>query len=332
MRRSTRLGSLLGLAFVTSACGPTPSGSDGGVDAGALGAADANVPLGDAGTLVGTFQLLHLVGDGTAASATASLFGKVYDGPTPAALVWEAALVEGDCRLMTPRVPFCATPCGGSAVCVENDTCQPFPASRPAGVVHASGVLSSAGATFDMSPIVNGYQPPVGITLERPPFADGAPVTLTADGSATIIPFSLTSSGVAGIGLLGAAPTLMRSTAVDLRWTPGAAPTAARVVVKLDISHHGGTKGEVRCDTDDDGALTLSSAMVTRLLDLGVAGYPTVVVRRQRVGSTLIAQGRVDLLVGSEVEREVVIPGLVSCTDNAQCTPPQTCQPDLRCQ
>lgn len=324
---------LFGLLISTVGCGGVSSGADAGADAGTTFVADANVPLGDAGTLVGTFQLLHTVGDGTATSGTASLFGKVSDGPTPAALVWEKALDEGECQLMTPRVPFCATPCGGSAVCVENDVCQSYPTSKPVGVVHATGLMGASGAVeFDMSPIVNGYQPPAGTTLARPPFTDGTPVTLTAAGSTSIIPFTLTSSGVAAITLTGSAPTLERGMPLNLTWATGSATTAARIKVKLDISHHGGTKGEIRCDTADDGALTLSSTMVTRLLDLGVSGYPTVIVRRERVGSALVQQGRVDLLVGSEQEQAIVIPGLTSCTDNSQCTPPQTCQADLRCQ
>lgn len=325
---------LAGVLIIGSACGGVSSGTDAGIDAGTSFVADANVPLGDAGTLVGTFQLLHTIGDGTAGSGTASLFGKVFDGPTPAAIVWETASDEGECQLMTPRVPFCATPCGGSAVCVENDVCQRYPTSKSVGVVHMGFVRDASGLTteFDMSPIVNGYQPPAGTTLGMPPFSDGSPIGLEAAGSASVIPFRMVSVGVAAFSLLGNAPSVERNQPLTLRWTPGAPSTAARIKVKLDISHHGGTRGEIRCDTADDGALTLSSTMVTRLLDLGVSGYPTVIVRRERVGSALIVQGRVDLVVGSEQEQAIVIPGLTSCTDNAQCTPPQTCQTDLRCQ
>lgn len=317
-------GELLLGALALAACG-APSSSDAGVEAG-TSLADAGV--GDAGTLVGTFQLLHLVNDG--ANATASLYGKVSDGPAPASLVWELDSVDGDCRLLTPRVPFCATPCGGLAVCVEDDVCQGYATSKPAGAVQVSGVHASVSG-FQMTAINNGYQPPAGVTLSVPPFGDGEPITLTAAGSAAVQPFTLTSAGVAPLSLSSTALTLQSGAPLELTWPAGSASTAARVEVKLDISHHGGTRGVISCQTDDDGALTVSGALVTKLLDLGVAGFPTVVVRRERVGATVIAAGRVDFRVGSELEQAVTIPGLTSCTDTSECPSGQTCGNDLRC-
>ena len=69
-----------------------------------------------------------------------------------------------------------------------------------------------------------------------------------------------------------------------------------------------------------------------QLLDLGVAGYPSVIVTRSATGTTTIAPGRVDLVVSSMVERPVTIPGLTSCTSDADCTGGQTCQSDLTCK
>lgn len=307
-----------------SGCGPvetTPA------DAGVV-EVDAGVTLGDAGTLVGTFQVTHLAGT----DSTASFVGRVFDGPTPATLIWTKALEEGDCALLTPRVPFCATPCGSAAACVADGVCQRYPTTKAAGTLHVTGVRTTSGTTeLDVTVVANVYQP-VGVTLEKPPFQDGAPVVVTASGSTAVIPFRLETVGVAPMVLSTSSVTVERSQALPLTWTPGLATTAARVTVSLDISHHGGTKGEIRCDTADDGSLSISSALITRLLDLGVAGFPSIVVRRERVGSALVAQGRVDLLVASEEERAVTIPGLISCSSNDDCTAPLTCQPDLRCQ
>jgi hypothetical protein len=309
-----------------SACGtPVTSSSD----SGATLPSDAGT--GDATVLVGTFQVLHLVGDG--ASPTASFFGKVYDGPTPQSLVWELDTKDGECELQTPRVPFCATPCGGSAVCVEDDVCKPYPTSRNLGTVNASGLITSGSfGTIDMTPVVNGYQPPASVSLAVPPFADGVALTVSAEGSSAVAPFSVTSSGVAPIALTSAAPTLQSGQPLELTWSPGSAATAARIKVKLDISHHGGTRGQILCDAEDDGALSVSAALTTRLISLGVSGFPSIVVQRQKVGSTVISAGRVDYVVGSELEQFVSIPGLTSCTDDSECVAPQTCQVDLRCQ
>ena len=196
--------------------------------------------------------------------------------------------------------------------------------------MHVTGVLASV-ESFEMAPINNGYQPPAGVTLSVPPFSDGQEVVLAARGSAAVQTFSLTSRGVAPLAFTGATLNLQTGTPLDLTWTPGLASTAARLEVKLDISHHGGTRGMMTCDTADDGALTISSTLVTKLLNLGVSGFPTVVLRRKKVGSALITAGRVDLVVASELEQAVSIPGLTSCTDSAQCPMGQTCQNDLRC-
>jgi hypothetical protein len=204
---------------------------------------------------------------------------------------------------------------------VADDTCQPYAPSQSVGDVHVTGVLSSA-AEFDMTPIVNGYQPPASITLSIPPFTDGAPVTLTADT------FTLTSMGVAPLELTSTNFALQTGMPFEFTWTPGSAITAARIKVKLDISHHGGTRGQLLCDTADDGSLSIGAPLISGLISLGVAGFPSVIARRQKVGTT----GSLSLVVGSELEHFVTLPGLQSCTDNSQCASPQTCRSDLTCK
>lgn len=323
---------MLLLSALVCACG-APSSGDAGLDVvdAAVGL-DAG-PLGDAGTLVGTFRVLHTVSE---AGDSASLFGKVYDGPTPATTVWTVDLRDGDCRVEVPRVPFCATPCGGSAACVEDGVCQAYPTSKSAGTVRLAGVLlrTSAGgaAAFDSTPINNGYQAPASVSLAAPPFADGLPLTLEAAGSAALPAFSIVTAGVAPIAMRQPGYTLAQHTALDLGWTPGSAATTATIEVEVDISHHGGLRGKIVCETADDGALTIGADLATRLIDLGVSGFPKINVRRTRRGSTLLPAGRVDLTAVSAVELSLGIPGLASCTDDPQCPMGQTCQPDLRCQ
>lgn len=320
-----------------SACG-TPSGSDGGAGGGTGGGtgggggSDAGT-LGDAGTLVGTFQLLHTVSE---FGDSSSLFGKVYDGPTPATTVWTVDLRNGDCRVETPRVPFCATPCGGSAACVEDDVCQAYPTSKSAGTVHFTGarVGADGGVTtpFDATPINNGYQAPGTISLGIPPFADNTTLTLAAAGSTALPAFTIATTGVAPIALGQTSYALAQNTALDLTWTTGSTATGAIIEVELDISHHGGIRGQILCETPDDGSLTIGADLTTRLINLGVSGFPTIKVRRVKTGFTVLSAGRVDFKAVSGVELGLTIPGLTSCTDDSECPMGQTCQTDLRCQ
>lgn len=300
----------------------TSSGTDGGAQI--QGSGDPNV-------LVGTFKV-RVVAPTDSVSGTTSFIGKVYDGASLAEVIWESAAKEGDCELFTPRVPFCNTPCGGSSACVENDTCKAYPIARSAGAVTVTGLASTTGATsFVASPIVNSYQPPAGFTLAYPPFAEGAPVNLEAAGD-YYAPFAIEAQGVSPLVIPDGAIPIAKGSPLALTWTPPTNAGASTIGVKLDISHHGGSRGKIECTTADDGSLAIGATLIDGLVALGVAGFPTVILERRVTGSTTIAPGRVDLVIAAEVERAVTLDGLTSCNDDTQCPDGQTCQSDLSCQ
>ena len=323
--------------FALAACGSSdsPAGSGGALGSagtaavGASGSSSvAGAGTGDGSQLVGSFQLKVTPATDVAAAST-TLVGKVSDGATPAATLWVNPHKDGACTLTTPSVPFCNTPCGGSAVCVADDTCQDYPTAHGVGTVTVTGVHTSDGqSSFTMTPIANNYQPTTG--LAYPPFADGDALTVSAAGD--FFPaFSLSSKGIAPLALTSSLFALKTGQAFDLAWTKGAAGNST-IHVKLDISHHGGSKGQIECDTDDSGLLSISAALITQLLNLGVAGYPSVIVTRQAVGATTISAGRVELVVSSVVEQAVTVDGLTSCTDDDDCPSGESCQTDLTCK
>ncbi len=289
----------------------------------------------DTTPLVGTFQVSlvpAITTGGTTAPAYSSLLGKVYNGAPLDAIVWEtAATVEG-CTLRTPRVPFCATPCGSSAVCVENDMCKPYPMSQTIGTVTATGIATASGdATFTMDPIANTYQPPASMPLAYPAFREGEKLELVSSGSAFAPSFTVGTRGVAALNITNTTIALQSGTPLALTWI---APTAtgSKIHIKLDISHHGGSKGKIECDVADSGSVSIASGLITQLLGLGAAGYPTIIVTRATTGSAAIAAGRIDLVAASTVEKPVVVPGVTSCTQTDECPMGQTCQPDLTCK
>lgn len=312
--------------LVFAACGSSSADDDGAIDAN-----------GNVGELLGSFtvQLVapRLETDGTTTPGFTSVLGKVYDGVQPETVIWETEASEAGCTLATPRVPFCSVGCGSTAACVADETCQPYPTSQSVGAATLAGVHTAADdTTIELSAVANTYQPPAGVTLAYPGFAEGDAVTVAASGSAFTSAFTVGARGVSSLELVGsAAIALVAGQPLALAWTaPGAGDST--VHVKLDISHHGGSKGKVECDVGDTGSLALPAAMVDRLLELGAAGFPTVIVTRSTVGHAAAASGHVDLVVSSQVEVPIGVPGIESCTDDTDCTAPETCQSDLTCK
>ena len=307
----------------------------GGGGADPLDAQGIDAPIGTATPLLGSFQvqLVPAITTGTTTTPPYSaLLGKIYNGVPPETIVWETAGTAGGCTLVTPRVPFCSTPCGSSAVCVEDNTCKPYATAQTVGSVTATGLATQSGAaSFTMDPIANAYQPPSGVQLAYPAFVEGEKFELVTAGSAFAESFTVGTRGVAALNLTTGTLALQSGTPLALTWTAPAA-TGPKIHVKLDISHHGGSKGKLECDLPDSGAATLDGGLITQLLNLGAAGYPTIIITRSMTGSAAVAAGRIDLVASSTIEKPVTVPGITSCTDTSECPSPQTCQPDLTCQ
>jgi len=320
---------ICGVAF--AACGGA-SDSPASATAGSSGATagSGGSTSGDPDKLVGSFQV-KVTPASDLGAATTTIVGKISDGPTPVTTLWVEPQVEGDCTLTTPHVPYCSTPCGASAACVDDDTCLAYAAAHGAGAVTVTGIKATDGSTpLTLALTNNYYQAPPAIALAYPPFAESDAVTFSAAGD-YFPAFKLSSKGIAPLVLTSTDLALKSGQGLALSWTKGT-ESSASIHVKLDISHHGGSKGQIECDTADSGALTVSGALITKLLNLGVAGFPTVIVTRHTVGSTVIPAGRVELELSSTVEQSVSIDGLTSCTDPEDCPDGQECQADLTCK
>ena len=307
----------LALLFQAS-CGEAGPASDAALDGGSTAA-------------IGSFTVTLVPamsggGGAQAAPAYTSVFGKVHDGPVPAAVVWTVVEEANGCRLSTPRVPFCSVPCGGAAVCVDGGSCVSQPRAQDLGRVHVTGLGTGA---FDMEPIAGNYQPSAGVALPYPPFREGGVVRVAAPGGA-LGAFSIESRGIAPL-VFEQNPTLVSGQPLRLTWTAPGQPDLSRIEVKLDISHHGGARGTIECEVPDSGSLEIPASQVSQLLALGVAGFPTIVVTRAATGTAAVRAGVIALRVLSTVERAVEIEGLRSCTGDGECPAGKKCRSDLTC-
>ena len=331
------LGSLLAGCPDESSPGENDAEGDvGSKDAGPQTEKDAGGTAADPGAKVGTFTVRLVppkpASEGSAASAGyTAISGKVFSGAVPEEVQWEVDAESGGCSLLKPRVPFCDPGCGQD-VCVEDDKCAPNPSAVNVGTVKLSGLKASSGSSADINiePIAASYSTPGGVTLAYPAFDEGGEIRLSASGGA--LDLDILSHGIAPLELTTTSFPLKPEAPLSVAWKAPGKKDISRIQLKLDISHHGGTKGKVECDVADTGSLSVPADLITRLLKLGVAGFPTVVVDRVSSGTTKTSAGIVELKVVSELEQAVQIDGLTSCDDNSDCPSGKSCQSDLSCK
>jgi len=314
-------------ASLLASCSPSevvapPDGMAGAGAAGEAGATGNAGSTGNAGTsgslpLTGTITLsLKAAKEATMAKAFSVAGGTVYDGPVPEAFPLSLALEEAGCQLLKPKLPFCSKGCGGDAACVDDETCATYPKAQDVGVLRLEG-LGSAPVTMDPFPPSFAYQ---SSALPHPPCVEGEAVRLSADGfgaeAPCIAPLIVSSTDFA----------VRRGQALQLDWEAPANADQTRMLVKLDVSHHGGKKGEIDCDLPDTGTFAIPASLVTALVDLGLAGFPTIVLTRIASASSP-EQPAISFAISSGIEREVDT-GIASCTEDDQCPTDQTCNGD----
>jgi hypothetical protein len=208
----------------------------------------------------------------------ASVFAAFHDGPelpTPG-----LTASAGDCAVYTRPSPSLCDPACLGGVCVAPDTCAPFPAAVSAGAVELSGLV----APITLTPGEFGYvpDPPPGNDL----FADGASITVAAaGGGADGEPaFNAELTGVAPLSAPFQNLTLVDDEDAEVTWTAGAGGPA-RIALELVVGWHGAAyEAMLRCETDDDGALTIPGELVTALprSSSGLEQHPSVLTRFTR--------------------------------------------------
>jgi len=318
----------------TADAADSASSSDSGSGSGARSDSGAAALL----EVTGNFQIdlvpeVLATADRPAAAPFTKLVGQALDGKTPESPVWTMTAQDGDCQLFVPSLPFCDPTCANSTVCVAGGVCAGYPRGIDLGTVTLRGVQGEQSIAMKPVPPKYTYQLPGSAHLSYPPFAPGDEVRIEVEGG-EVPAFTVGAPAIAPLELLGAHDVdFTADAATALRWTP-ARSEGTRIRVLVDVSHHGGRKGEIRCDVEDSGALDISAALGAKLIELGLAGNPTVDVIRESASSVAVAAGRVGLRVASKVTRPLRIPGLIACTaPGAQdvCPDGQLCQPEHRC-
>lgn len=300
----------------------------GGADTAGAGAGGVTAGPADDIDLYGSLNVtLEVAMAATMAAARTTVIGKIYDGPTPSPEVWATKTEANGCTLYVPNPVLCQPACGSAAACVKANTCTPYPKATSVGTITLTG-LGSGSLTLD--PVADNYQPKAGTNVPFPPCSEGTAIELAAAGGKHAA-FKASAKCIPPLDFKGSY-TLASGEPLKLTWGKPGQSDLAKIFVKIDVSHHGGTKGKIECEVADSGELEVPASLVDALVDLGVAGFPTVALTRRSSGAGSGKAKSMTLTIASPVELPLEIPGLKSCSGDTDCAASQTCQPDRTCK
>jgi hypothetical protein len=309
-------------------CSSGSEGGGGGSGGGAGGAGGTGVAsdLHDPCSLetrVGGFsvQLIEAMAGNQAYSA---IGGGIRSGVLPSQVWHRKGDAAGGCELLIGPSFSCTPACISPQICGGQNQCIAEPTLVDAGQVTLTGVGPSP---LTLTAIKNNYSG--SLTAPYPPFSPGAAVSVHATGGVAPA-LTLDGQGFEPLAFAGTGLTLTPEEALSFTWTAPTQATGARIFVKLEIGHHGGTAARVECDLPDTGVGQIPVALVNALIAEGAHGFPTISLTRRTVSSIDTSIGCVDFAVAAPAERAIVVcPSaghcLTSCFGDEDCTAPQTC-------
>ena len=261
----------------------------------------------------------------TLADAYTGVDGQVLDGVVPAN-VPELVLQGEHCRVLKGRTLFCDPACVPGETCGDDGACVPYPERISVGTVTVSGLVEPLEMEAKWG---NNYTNPG--SMPHPGYVPGADIALAAQGG-DYEPFALRGVGVEVLDATGdEIVSVVQGEGVALSWAAPTVESPALVHLELNLNNHGSTSAWLSCDLPDTGSYTVPSEAIEALYAIGVSGFPSLSLSRRSVDATSIGLGCVDLTVISEVSVSVEIEGIISCTQDKQCPPGQSCGVDLAC-
>jgi hypothetical protein len=252
--------------------------------------------------------------------------GTVTDGVVPTAIP-TLALSDGACKLLERRTLACIPACVGAETCGEGGACIPYPRQVSVGEVTVSGLTQETR----MSPLApgNSYFAP---GADNPPYAVGREVVLSAAGAGELEAFQLFGTGSEP---LVDAPLWQLEAGQDLsiEWPAPASGVGTTVLVELTIDQHGASPLSLSCEFPDTGSAAVPAALIDRMIDSGVSGFPNGRITRRTADHVDVGAGCVDLVVGSPLAASIGLAGYTPCNGDEDCPSGQGCNIVLeRCE
>lgn len=261
--------------------------------------------------------------------AYTKLTGTMADGPVIEDVKYIETMSSGQSKLFKRYVPFCEN-CPDGFKCFADDSCLADPNKYSVGNVTLSG-MKSEGVAMDFVSVPGDvrfdYQL-VSPYPDYPPASEGDMITLSAAGKGSVKPFTIKVPCIAPLEVSNE-EVVLDGKDITLKWEPPTVAGISTMSIRLNLSYHGGKNGEIICETEDDGSVTIPGDMIEKLKSYGIAGYPCAYFTRKSVAIDTAANAQV--IVQCEITKELQIPDLISCTGEG-CPEGMTCGDDRRCR
>jgi hypothetical protein len=245
--------------------------------------------------------------------AYTAIFGKVYSGPYPTDVIETVIANDDNCKVYRYSLQACFDPsCTGEQTCVAENVCEAKPVPVSVGDVSVAGI---GDTSLKLVATNLNYQYP--LDLPYPGVTEGEPVTLTGTGD-TFPAFTVSATGVAPIATTESRYLIADGEPLTVTWTPGAS-AETEITLTLNVSKHGGSAGYVLCTTTDTGTLTIGADVLKALVDLGVGGFPELLLKRGTRGESTVAEGKIALDVEAVSKPALDIEGYCSCFNASDC-------------
>jgi hypothetical protein len=266
--------------------------------------------------------------------AFTNFIGKMKDGPSCPTEFYKETMVTGQSKLFKTDQPFCSEKCQSGYKCVGNDSCMRDPKTLSVGNITLTG-MKSGGEPITV--VSEAFSPKYDYMIvspypDYPPAAEGDTITMSAAGSGSVDPFTIKLRCIAPLVVLNG-EIVLDGKDVTLEWEPPKVEGVSTISIRFNLSYHGVIKGEIKCETEDDGSVTIPGKMLDELKSYGTAGYPAVYLTRQSV--VVDEATKVKATVECTITKLLTIPGEISCsgdgTGDGVCPEGKQCI-DRKCQ
>ena len=253
-----------------------------------------------------------------------SIDGAVADGVVPTAVL-EELITDGDCRVLRRGNPYCDPGCDPGTTCDFDGTCVAYPANQDLGTVSVTGLVQpvSMDAVFPGNTYYDTTLPTTACT-------PGDVLTLSMPGG-TYGPAEMHGICPEPYDMTDVTWVVDPSADLTITWpAPTTSVVRTEVAVSISIDQHGVTPSVVQCSFEDDGEGTVSAAILTELVSVGVTGFPAGTIARRTVDSAAAGSGCMEWTTTAPRTVAVDVVGYTPCVSEVDCPDGQSCNLEMQ--